>query len=152
MEPSKASTGDAIQTEPTSKIKSIHEDTNASTPSATMPDSTVSTSSFDSTAKADFYPSQNKHTEANIFPEPSIAAEADIEHNKPASNPQGLSPADFPENAWLVVLGAWCGLFCSFGWLNSIGVFQEYYQFNQLAAYTPSEIAWIPSMELATSC
>lgn len=148
MEPPKATTGDSIRPQHTSEIKPTHDDSNTNTPLATMPHSTVSTSSFDSTTKTDFYPSQNKHTEANIFPEPSIAAEADIEHNKHAPDPQGLSPADFPENAWLVVLGAWCGLFCSFGWLNSIGVFQEYYQFNQLAAYTPSEIAWIPSMEL----
>lgn len=29
------------------------------------------------------------------------------------------SPPDGGLPAWLVVLGAWCGLFCSLGWLNS---------------------------------
>ena len=29
--------------------------------------------------------------------------------------------------AWLVVLGCWCVFICSFGWINCIRVFQEYY-------------------------
>ena len=127
------------------------------TKSGAMPHTTISDCSIDSTAKTDldfnhtFYPSQNKHTEANIFPEPSVVAEADLEKNGLAPKPQGTDPADFPDGgaeAWLVVLGAWCGLFCSFGWLNSIGIFQEHYQYNQLSRYSPSIIAWIPSMEL----
>ncbi|PQE15032.1 monocarboxylate permease protein [Rutstroemia sp. NJR-2017a BVV2] len=39
----------------------------------------------------------------------------------------GLSPADFPDGgatAWAVVAGAWCCLFCSWGWVTSIGIFQ----------------------------
>ncbi|KAH8651177.1 major facilitator superfamily domain-containing protein [Xylariales sp. PMI_506] len=50
--------------------------------------------------------------------------------------------------AWLVVLGAWCVSFCSFGWLNSVGVFQEYYQNVLLTEYSASTIAWIPSLQL----
>jgi hypothetical protein len=47
----------------------------------------------------------------------------------PAQNENGAPPAptegwksDAPNGgarAWLVVLGAWCTAFCSFGWLNS---------------------------------
>ncbi|KAJ5519643.1 hypothetical protein N7463_000096 [Penicillium fimorum] len=49
--------------------------------------------------------------------------------------------------AWTVVLGAWCCLFCAFGWVNAIGIFQEYYQKNQLHSYSASSISWILSLE-----
>ncbi|KAH8882023.1 putative monocarboxylate transporter [Thozetella sp. PMI_491] len=50
--------------------------------------------------------------------------------------------------AWLVVLGAWCASFCGYGWINSIGTFQEYYQAGPLKDYSASQIAWIPSMQI----
>ncbi|KAG6005360.1 hypothetical protein E4U21_000211 [Claviceps maximensis] len=49
--------------------------------------------------------------------------------------------------AWLVVLGAWCTMFCSFGWINSVGAFQEYYQHELLSSYSASTISWIPSLQ-----
>jgi MFS family permease len=100
-------------------------------------------------------PSQNQETEANIFPEGQDAAEADIEHGKgkpPAGGPPpGFAPADFPDGgreAWLTLLGAWCCLYCSFGWINCIGIFQEVYERDQLRNYSSSAVAWIPSAEL----
>ena len=36
----------------------------------------------------------------------------------------------FPEGgiqAWTVVFGCWCGMFSTFGLVNCIGVFEEYY-------------------------
>ncbi len=42
----------------------------------------------------------------------------------------GPSPSDFPDGgreAWLVVFGGWCALFCTFGLINCVGVFQQYY-------------------------
>ncbi|KAF2271034.1 MFS general substrate transporter [Lojkania enalia] len=60
-------------------------------------------------------------------------------------------PSQFPDggrDAWLCLLGTFCALFCSFGWLNCIGVFQSYYQANQLKNYSPSTIAWIASCEI----
>ncbi|KZZ97557.1 Major facilitator superfamily domain, general substrate transporter [Moelleriella libera RCEF 2490] len=57
----------------------------------------------------------------------------------------------FPDGgleAWLVVLGAWCVSFCSYGWINSVGTFQEYYQNGPLKDYSASQIAWIPSMQI----
>ncbi|KAK0640233.1 Aspyridones efflux protein apdF [Lasiodiplodia hormozganensis] len=59
-------------------------------------------------------------------------------------------PSAFPDGgaeAWLAVLGCFCALFVSFGWIGAIGVFQEYYQLNQLKEYTPSQVSWIPSIE-----
>lgn len=68
--------------------------------------------------------SQNKSTEANIFSEGKAAAEADLEKSGAVPVVGGINPADFPDGgtaAWLVVLGGWCCLFCSFGWINCIG-------------------------------
>lgn len=31
---------------------------------------------------------------------------------------------------------------------NCIGVFQDYYQTHQLSQYSPSEIAWIPALQV----
>lgn len=82
-----------------------------------------------------------------------LPVESDSERNlrdikEPSS---GLDPADFPDGglkAWSVVLGGWCCLFTSFGWINVIGIFQNYYQGHQLSDYPPSTVAWIPSTEV----
>ncbi|KAN0091772.1 MFS general substrate transporter [Hyaloscypha variabilis] len=50
--------------------------------------------------------------------------------------------------AWTVVLGAWCCSFCCYGWINSIGVFQAYYENHQLKNYSSSTISWITSLEI----
>ncbi|KIN03225.1 hypothetical protein OIDMADRAFT_102909 [Oidiodendron maius Zn] len=69
--------------------------------------------------------------------------------------PEAISPNEKVDSvpdgglrAWLVVFGAWCGLFCSLGWLNSIGTFQSYYQTTLLRQYSASTISWIPSFEI----
>ncbi|KAK0648451.1 major facilitator superfamily transporter [Cercophora newfieldiana] len=69
------------------------------------------------------------------------AKEADERQKARNAYPEGGSAA------WLSVAGATACLFVSFGWVNVIGIFQEHYQTNQLRDYTPSEIAWIPSLQ-----
>ncbi|EWY79893.1 hypothetical protein FOYG_16958 [Fusarium oxysporum NRRL 32931] len=90
-------------------------------------------------------------------------------HSDDSDNQQGLSTShvekakglrapgsEAPDGgivAWLVVLGVWCTIFCSSGWLNiestlGIGVFQEYYQNDLLSDYNPSTVAWIPSLQI----
>jgi MFS family permease len=79
-------------------------------------------------------------------------------HVKPSQIPQEapsavspFHPSQFPDGgmqAYLCLLGGFCCLFCSFGWLNCLGVFQNYYQMNQLRDYSPSTIAWIPSIQI----
>lgn len=68
---------------------------------------------------------------------------------KPPPNPW-MDPKSFPEGgakAWLTVAGASACLFVSFGWVNCVGIFQEYYQTHQLKEYTASNIAWIPALQ-----
>ncbi|KXJ95003.1 major facilitator superfamily domain-containing protein [Microdochium bolleyi] len=61
---------------------------------------------------------------------------------------QADGPPDGGTGAWLAVLGAWCCSFNSFGWMNSVGVFQSYYEYGPLKNYDSSTIAWIPSLEI----
>jgi len=48
--------------------------------------------------------------------------------------------------AWLVVLGSFSLLFATFGFQTSVGLFQLHWSLNQLKEYSPSQIAWIPSV------
>ena len=114
-----------------------------------------------------------KSAEANILPEvESNLPGEDVEKVPSRKGPPGgmLDPSSFPDGgakAWLCVLGGFCCLFCSFGWINgesslipfsplkaghadpraAIGVFQEYYQTQLLSNYSPSAVSWIPSLE-----
>ncbi|KAK2734808.1 hypothetical protein FQN57_001458 [Myotisia sp. PD_48] len=66
----------------------------------------------------------------------------------PPKNP--MDPSSFPEGglqAWTVVFGGFCSLFVSFGWINCIGIFQDYYQTHQLSHLSSSTVAWITSLE-----
>ncbi|KAH7926538.1 MFS general substrate transporter [Leucogyrophana mollusca] len=59
---------------------------------------------------------------------------------------------EFPEGglrAWSVVFGAACLSFATFGWINSYGVFQAYYQENTFKSKSTSSIAWVGSIQYA---
>lgn len=49
---------------------------------------------------------------------------------------------------WLTVAGAFLVYFVSFGFMNSFGYFQTFYQHDYLAEYSPSVIAVIGSLQL----
>ncbi|KPM34231.1 hypothetical protein AK830_g12337, partial [Neonectria ditissima] len=69
----------------------------------------------------------------------------------PAAPPPGMAPADFPDGgreAWLVVFGGWCALFCTFGLINCVGVFQAYYVRDPLKDYDSSAVSWIMSVQI----
>lgn len=81
------------------------------------------------------------------------AAAAPVPDPAPAG-PQpgsGFHPSDFPDGgreAWTVVFGSACGLFCTFGIVNCIGVFQAYYVDGPLKTYGQSTVAWIASLQV----
>ena len=57
---------------------------------------------------------------------------------------------DVPEGgtkAYLAILGAFTGMFVSFGWVNCIALFQAEYEINRMKDYTTSEVSWITSIE-----
>ncbi|PQK16323.1 hypothetical protein BB8028_0006g06430 [Beauveria bassiana] len=47
--------------------------------------------------------------------------------------------------AWLTVMGAFFTFFCSVGFLNAFGVFQDYYESHQLSNHSSFDISWIGS-------
>ncbi|KAE8419839.1 major facilitator superfamily domain-containing protein [Aspergillus pseudocaelatus] len=56
----------------------------------------------------------------------------------------------FPDGgyrAWLNVVAGWLTLFASIGFTNGLSVFQSYYSLTILSAYSPSDIAWIGSIQ-----
>lgn len=62
-------------------------------------------------------------TEANILPDTPDPPQSDVEKADPVAKPAfaGFDPSSFPDGglqAWLSVSGAFCCLFCSFGWIN----------------------------------
>lgn len=81
------------------------------------------------------------------------ASDSGLEDSEKAAKPPPnawMDPKSFPDGgtqAWLTVAGSSACLFVSFGWVNCVGVFQEYYQTHQLKAYTPSNISWIPALQ-----
>ena len=115
-----------------------------------------------------------EQTEANILPQTAdepqnVDLEKAQQEEKPKA-PAGFDPSSFPDGgleAWLAVSGAFCCLFCSFGWINgntitslhvrmaadrlcytALGVFQAYYEMGPLSNYSASTIAWIPALEV----
>ncbi|KAF2424426.1 monocarboxylate permease-like protein [Tothia fuscella] len=89
-------------------------------------------------------------SDSNLNPEHSnpSAQNVDLEkHTSPINKAKDNGPPDGGFEAWMVILGAFCTVFASFGWINCIGVFQNYYETNSLKSYSSSTIAWIPSTE-----
>ncbi|GAQ06034.1 probable transporter MCH4 [Aspergillus lentulus] len=80
-------------------------------------------------------------------PSPATEVKHDVAATANETKEESAAPMDHGLHAWTVVAGAWCCLFCGFGWVNAIGVFQDYYQHNQLREYSASSISWILSLE-----
>jgi hypothetical protein len=115
---------------------------------------------------------ENRHENQAVAAQPSslheapLATHQDIEKNAQLNTPNSSSPngeepnsslpsqddaVTYPEGgtrAWLVVFGAWCGMFASFGISNALGSFQAYISANQLSTYSDSQIGWIFSLYL----
>ncbi|ESK84786.1 monocarboxylate permease [Moniliophthora roreri MCA 2997] len=96
-------------------------------------------------------PSNNSREESEL-------AGSELEKD-PGANPEYVLEAsakkedtEFPDGgirAWLVVFGAMCSTFSTFGFVNSWGTFQAYYEQVVLSSSSPSSIAWIGSVQYA---
>ncbi|KXG50743.1 Major facilitator superfamily domain, general substrate transporter [Penicillium griseofulvum] len=58
------------------------------------------------------------------------------------------SPTEYTTRAWLVIFGAFTCAFCTVGFMNSFGIFQEYYTKNQLSSSSTSTIAWLGAISI----
>ncbi|KAM0106343.1 hypothetical protein ACP6JB_007995 [Aspergillus fumigatus] len=56
--------------------------------------------------------------------------------------------SEYTSRANLTILGSFTGLFCTVGFLNSFGAFEEYYAKNQLANKSESTIAWLGALSI----
>lgn len=54
--------------------------------------------------------------------EPFMTKEEEAGYQSSAPVPTGSEPPNGGLRAWLVVVGAWCTSFCSFGWINSTSI------------------------------
>ncbi|KAE8378275.1 major facilitator superfamily domain-containing protein [Aspergillus bertholletiae] len=62
--------------------------------------------------------------------------------------PDQKPPSEYTPQACLTILGSFTGLFCTVGFMNSFGVFQEYYSKEQLAGKPESTIAWLGAISI----
>ena len=91
----------------------------------------------------------NHHQQLKEKETSDVGSEDAEKAEKPPPN-AWMDPKSFPEGgakAWLTVAGASACLFVSFGWINCVGIFQDYYQSHQLKEYSASNIAWIPALQ-----
>ncbi|CEL10067.1 hypothetical protein ASPCAL13195 [Aspergillus calidoustus] len=61
---------------------------------------------------------------------------------------QPKTPSEYTPRAWGVICGASLSLFCSVGFINSFGVFQEYYLQHQLKDESESTVAWLGGVSI----
>ncbi|KAE8391200.1 major facilitator superfamily domain-containing protein [Aspergillus alliaceus] len=64
------------------------------------------------------------------------------------SMPQERPPSEYTPQARLTILGSFTGLFCTVGFMNSFGVFEEYYGEKKLADQSASTIAWLGAISI----
>ena len=70
--------------------------------------------------------------------------------NDPEHGEKVVEADDFPEGgarAWAVASAAGGILFCTMGYINAFGLYQEYYESHQLHDQSPSTISWIGSLQ-----
>ncbi|KAJ5944980.1 hypothetical protein N7516_005148 [Penicillium verrucosum] len=63
-------------------------------------------------------------------------------------SPKDSPPTEYTPRAWLSIIGAFTCAFCTVGFMNSFGVFQEYYAKDQLSSSSTSTVAWIGAISI----
>lgn len=78
------------------------------------------------------------------FPPNAISPKAKDECDTvEASDEEEISYPEGGLQAWLVVLGSFCGMLACYGYMNSISTYNTYLSTHQLEQYSASSIAWI---------
>ena len=86
-------------------------------------------------------------------PNPDDTGSPSPSSSAPENSPSDTTDDDaltYPEGgtqAWLTVLGAWCGMTAGIGLLNTVASLQSYLSTHQLSRYPLSSIGWIFSIQ-----
>ncbi|KAK4212315.1 major facilitator superfamily domain-containing protein [Rhypophila decipiens] len=91
---------------------------------------------------SDTYMDTEKTQSGSVKPPP------EIQRATPKSPNETVQRIESGYSAWYIILGGWCGQFCTFGLANCIGVFVTYYAEGPLSSYSPSTISWITSVQV----
>ncbi|OSD00576.1 MFS general substrate transporter [Trametes coccinea BRFM310] len=91
------------------------------------------------------------NSRSDLVEKPADGSQLSLEHTF-AAPPASADPPSGPEDGgkwpWLTVAGAWMIQFCTFGYLNAFGVYQDFYTSTLLPDASPSDISWIGSIQL----
>ncbi|KKK14093.1 hypothetical protein P175DRAFT_0428954 [Aspergillus ochraceoroseus IBT 24754] len=68
--------------------------------------------------------------------------------NHSAGTADQKPPNEYTPRACLAILGSFVGAFCTVGFINSFGVFQEYYLRHQLSDESESTVAWLGGISI----
>jgi MFS family permease len=86
-----------------------------------------------------------------IYHMPSLSeGMAAMERKQTGAEDESPAPSPPPDGgmvAWLQVGSLWATVFCTFGLVNSFGVYQTYYEDVLLPSSTSSDISWIGSIQ-----
>ncbi|KAG6831552.1 hypothetical protein H0H92_009471 [Tricholoma furcatifolium] len=102
-------------------------------------------------ATASHHAAHDLGEEALNSPTNTLATTKDDLDATPSTPTTLVNPPVFPEGglkAWLTVLGGTMVTFCTFGVVQSFGVYQDYYTRISLNEHTPSSISWIGSVQV----
>ncbi|KAI9069729.1 MFS general substrate transporter [Trametes sanguinea] len=91
------------------------------------------------------------NSRSELVEKPADENDLTLEHTiaaSPAIGETSTETEDGGNGAWLTVAGAWMIQFCTFGYLNAFGVYQDYYTLTLLPNASPSDISWIGSVQL----
>ncbi|KAJ7935201.1 major facilitator superfamily domain-containing protein [Mycena leptocephala] len=89
-------------------------------------------------------------TRASVESEKTGSGKNELDRDITTTLPQDIWSAEYPDGgvrAWLIVFGGACTTFSTFGYVNAWGVFQSYYEDTLLKDSSPSNIAWIGSVQ-----
>ncbi|GLB07849.1 hypothetical protein AtubIFM57258_003217 [Aspergillus tubingensis] len=78
---------------------------------------------------------------------PSTKPPSEYTYLPPTPNKKHIANHSSPV-AIMTLLGSFCGMFCTVGFVNSFGLFLEYYKKDQLSNQPESTIAWIASIDI----
>ncbi|PQE06040.1 MFS monocarboxylate transporter protein [Rutstroemia sp. NJR-2017a BBW] len=90
---------------------------------------------------------QDKHEETSTYDTPSRPASVEPPVETFAEK-HTAATSEFNTRSVLALIGAFALMFCSVGFVNAFGVFQEYYAVTILSDKSPSDISWLGSFNV----